>query len=159
MSATKIGENTTNILKLLFFIINLNFVTSNQLSTDRKLIMPLTSSVYFIFFPLEMQETKTKQSISCVFPLCLKRNDPQTFKSDSCKNPFLQCICYCYNLFRWMFLILCDTWMTMLFIKVNHCSETVLSDMLLLTLYFMLQLRNNNMMLIPKFQNKADCAS
>ena len=47
MFPTKIGENTTNILKLLFFIKNLLFVTSNQLSTYRKLNLHLTSSVYF----------------------------------------------------------------------------------------------------------------
>ena len=29
VSATKIGENTTNIVELLFFTINLHFVTSN----------------------------------------------------------------------------------------------------------------------------------
>ena len=52
----KIGENTTNILKLLFFIINVHFVTWNQLSTSRKLNFPLTSSVYFVFFRLEMQK-------------------------------------------------------------------------------------------------------
>ena len=56
MSATKIAQNTTNILKLLFFIINLHFVTSHQLSTYRKLNLPLTSSVYIVFFPLEMQK-------------------------------------------------------------------------------------------------------
>ena len=56
MSATKTGGNADNILKLLFFIINLHFVTSNQLSTDRKLNLPLTSSVYFVFFPLEIQK-------------------------------------------------------------------------------------------------------
>ena len=56
MYATKIGKNTTNILKLLLFIIKLHFVTSNQLSTDRNLNLPLTSSIYFVFFPLEMQK-------------------------------------------------------------------------------------------------------
>ena len=135
MSATKIGENTTNILKLLFFIINLHSVTSNQISTYRKLNLPLTSSIYFVFLPLEMQKkTRTDQSIPRVFLLCLKRNDPQTFKSGSCKNPFLQCVCYCYNLLRWMFFILCDNWKTLLFMKVCRYSEIFLSAMLLLSL-------------------------
>ena len=140
MSATKIGENTTNILKLLFFTMNLHFVTSNQLSTFRKLNLSLISCVYFAFFPLEMQKRleqssiRCVQSIPCVFPLCLKRNNPQTFKSGSCKNPFLQCVCYYYNLLRWMFFILCDTWKKLLFMKVYRCSEIVLSAMLLLSL-------------------------
>ena len=68
----KIDGSTTKILKLLFFTINLYFVTSNQ-------------------------------SIPRVFLLRLKSNDPQTFTSGSCKNPFLQCICYWYNLLWWIF--------------------------------------------------------
>ena len=135
MSATKIGENTTNILKLLFSIINLHSVTSNQISTYRKLNLSLTSSIYFVFLPLEMQKkTQADQNIPRVFLLCLKRNDPQTFKSGSCKNLFLQCVCYCYNLLRWMFFILCDKWKTLFFMKVCRCSETFLSAMLLLSL-------------------------
>ena len=61
-SAPKIGENTTTIFEpFFFFIIILHFFTSNQLSTDRKLNLPLTSSVYFVFFALEMQK-RLKQS-------------------------------------------------------------------------------------------------
>ena len=64
VSATTIGENTTNISKLLFFTINLHFVTSNQISTYRKLNLPLTSSIYFVFLPLEMQK-RLKQTKVC----------------------------------------------------------------------------------------------
>ena len=134
MSPTKIGENTTNILKLLFFLINLHFVLLNQISPYRKLNFPLTSSIYFVFLPIEMQKrlqqtklyhkkTPTDQSIPHVFLLCLKRNHPQTFKSGSCKNRFPQCVCYLYNLFRWMFFIPCDNWKTLLFMKVYRYSE------------------------------------
>ena len=35
VSALKLDENTTNILKLLFFKINLHFVTSDQVSAYR----------------------------------------------------------------------------------------------------------------------------
>ena len=61
LSSTKIGKNKTNILKLLFFTINLHFVTSNQISTQRELNLPLINSIYFIFLPLEMQK-RLKQS-------------------------------------------------------------------------------------------------
>ena len=64
MSTTNIGENTTNISKLLFFKINLHFVTSNQISTFRKLNLILSSSIYFVFLPLEMQK-RLKQTIVC----------------------------------------------------------------------------------------------
>ena len=56
MSTTKIGESTTKILKMLFFIINLHFDTSNQIFTYRKLNLPLTRSGYFVFLPLEMKK-------------------------------------------------------------------------------------------------------
>ena len=56
LSSTKIGENTTNIFKLLFFTVNLLFVTSVQISTYRKLNLSLTSSTHFVFLPLGMQQ-------------------------------------------------------------------------------------------------------
>ena len=159
MSVTKIGENTTNILKLLFFIINLHSVTSNQISTYRKLNLPLTSSIYFVFLTLEMQKmTRTDQSISRVSLLCLKINDPQTFKSDSCKNCFLQCVRYCFNL------LWCDNWNTLFFMKVCRYSgiffkchvaaffeASVLKEVRILCVI--------STITIPKSQNKADYAS
>ena len=81
--------------KLLVFTINLRFVTSNQIPTYRETNFPLTSSIYLVFLPPEMQgRLKKDQRIPHVFLLCLKRNYPQTFKSGSSKNPFLQCVCY-----------------------------------------------------------------
>ena len=47
---------TTKTSKQLFFTINLHFVTSNQISTYRKLNLPLSSSIYFVSLPLEMQK-------------------------------------------------------------------------------------------------------
>ena len=161
VSSTKIGENTTNILKLLFFTINLHSVTSNQISTYRKLNLPLTSSIYFVLLPLEIQKkTRTDQSIPRICLLCLKRNDPQTFKSGSCKNSFLQCVCYCYNLLRWMFFVLCDNWKTLLFMKVwnffkRHVAAffeaSVLQEVRILCVI--------STITITKFQNKAGYTS
>ena len=56
VSATKISKSTTNILKLLFFTINLHFAKSNQISTYRKLNLPPASSIYFVFLLLEIQK-------------------------------------------------------------------------------------------------------
>ena len=64
MPIIKIDENTTNISKLLFFTIHLHFVILNQISTYRKLNLPLRSSIYFVFLPLEMQE-RLKQTKVC----------------------------------------------------------------------------------------------
>ena len=132
MSATKIGKNRTNILKLLFFTINLHFATSNQMFTYRK-----ASHKQYLFRLLTTRNAKktwTDQSIPRAFLLCLKRNDPQTFKSGSCKNPFLQCVRYWYNLLQWMFFILYDNWKTLLIMKNNRYSEIFVSAMLLLSL-------------------------
>ena len=47
----------------------LHFVSSNQISTYRKLNLPLTSSIYFIFLPLEMQKRleQTKVYHTCSY--------------------------------------------------------------------------------------------
>ena len=62
MSATKLGESKTNNSKLLFFVINLQFVTSNQIS-----ITKFTSHKQYLFSLLtsrnEKRETQTDQSI------------------------------------------------------------------------------------------------
>ena len=49
MSATKMGESTTNILKLMFFPMNLHFVKSNKYLPIENLNLP-------VFLPLEMQK-------------------------------------------------------------------------------------------------------
>ena len=46
------------------------------------------------------KKTPTDQSIPSFFLLCMKRNDPQTFKSGTSKKPFLQCVCYSYKMLR-----------------------------------------------------------
>ena len=69
VSTTKIGKNTTNIFKRLFLTINLHFVTSKQIPTYIKLNLPLISSTYFVFLPLEVQkrleQTKVYHVFSC----------------------------------------------------------------------------------------------
>ena len=122
MSATKIGENSQHF-KLLFFTINLHFVTSNRIPKYRKPNLHLTSSIYLVFLPLEMQG-RLKETEVCYtfFYFVWKEATYKPLKSGSSKNPFLQCICYWYNFLRWMFLILCDDWTTLLFIIVYRCS-------------------------------------
>ena len=68
-----------------------------------------------------------------------------------------------------MFFILCDTWNTLLFMKVYRYSETVLSAMLLLSLKTVYCKKSVFYALSPqqqydtdantKFQNKVDFAS
>ena len=60
---------------------NLQFFKSNQVSTYRKLNLPFTTC-------RNAKKSRTDQSIPIVSLLCLKRDDPQTFKSGGCKNIF-----------------------------------------------------------------------
>ena len=131
MSTTKIGGNTTNILKLPFFIVNLHFVTTNQLSTSRKLNLSLTSSVYFVFLPLEMQKRLKQKKNAMRFPTLSEKKRPTNLQKYQLQELFFS---VCMLLLRLRFYILCDTWKTLLFLKVYLCSETVLRAMLLLSL-------------------------
>ena len=134
MSATEIVENTANILNLLFFTINLHFVTSNQIPIYRKPNLPLTSSIYLVFLPLEMQGRlkQTKVYCSC-FYFVWKERTHKAF-SGSSKNPFLQFVCYWYNFLRWWFFVLWYNWEVLLLVIIYHYSEIVLSAILLLSL-------------------------
>ena len=120
----------------MFFTINLHFVRSNQIPTYRKLNLPVTSSIYLVFLPLEMQRKLNHTKVyHMFFLLCRKRNDPQTFKCSTCENHFLQFVCYRYNFLRRMFFILCvNEKKTLFFIKVYQYSEIVLTAMLLFSL-------------------------
>ena len=105
MSSTKIDENKTNILKLLFFLnkftlchIKRNiYLQKTKFDSHKQYIFPQLTS-------RNAKKTQTDQGIPRALLLCLKRNDPQTFKSGICKNPFLRCACYWHNLLRWIFL-------------------------------------------------------
>ena len=59
VSATKIGEKQH--FKLLFFTMNLHFVTLIQMPTYRKTNLLFISGIYLVFLPLKMQG-KLKQT-------------------------------------------------------------------------------------------------
>ena len=84
--------------------------------------------------PLSFQHTKAvsdglpdfQKMVITVIKMSFKRAAKLSLKimlSSSCKNLFLQCVCYWYSLFRWMILFPCDNWKTLLFIKVYSYSE------------------------------------
>ena len=52
--------------------------------------------------------------------ISLNLNDSQTFKSSSCKNGSLQCVCYRCNLLRWILFI---PWKTLFFLRVCRYCE------------------------------------
>ena len=72
-------------IKLLFFTINLPFVTLNQTPTYRKLNLPHMQYLFILLTCRNARATETNQSIRFY---CLKRNDPQTLKSGSSKTLF-----------------------------------------------------------------------
>ena len=106
---------------LLFLKINWHFVTLNQISKYRKLNLafgnrPVHTKVYYTFFTVWKETTHKPLKIA------------------TAKKPFLQSVCYWYNLLRWMFFILCDNRKALFFIKVYLCSDIFLTIMLLLSL-------------------------
>ena len=153
---------------VFFFIIILHFFTSNQLSTDRKLNLPLTSSVYFVFFALEMQKRLKQSKIYHKFShFVWKETTHKPLKVPAPRTLFFsvyviattcfdQCFLFCViperHCFSWKFIVT-----PRLFQATCWCF--LWSQCIARSPYFMLYLRNNNTMLIPKFQNKADCAS
>ena len=82
-----------------------------------------------------MQKTfKQTKVYRFVLLLCLKSNDPQTFKSGICKNPFsLVCMLLVQPASMNIF-ILCDNWNILLSKKIYRYSDDILSAMLLLVL-------------------------
>ena len=162
MSIPKIGENTTNILNFLFFIINLHSVTWNQISTYRKLNLSQTGSICFFFLALEIQKRLDQTKINHAFSYFVwKEMTHKPLKVAATKNPLLQCVWYYWNLLRWMFFILCDNLKILLFMKVWRYSEIffkryvvaffddrVSKEFRILYVIFIIT--------IPKFQNKAD---
>ena len=166
MSATKIEENATNILKLLFFAINLHFATSNQMSTYRKLNLPLTSSNYFVFLSLEMQkrleQTKVYHALS--YFVC-KKTTHKLLKVAAAKTLFSSvfvigttCFDECF-LFYVIHVRHCFSWkinVTLRFCKRHVAAffgASVLKEVRIISAI------TTCMMLIPKVQNKAGYVS
>ena len=94
MSATKIGESTTNNFKLLFFMKNLHFITSTQIYSYRKLNLPLTNSICLVFLTLEMQRELKQTKVYNIFFLFVWKEIAQNshcmqeilLKKDICKE-------------------------------------------------------------------------
>ena len=105
MSPTKIGENTTNILKLLVFLINLHFVLLNQISPYRKLNFPLTSSIYFAFLPPEMQKRLQQTKVYHTFSYFVwKETTHKPLKVGAAKTVFPSVYVICTTCFDECFL-------------------------------------------------------
>ena len=86
--------------KLLFFTINLHFVTSNQIPIYIKPNLVLTSSIYLVFFPLEMQGRLKQTKLYHKFFILCDRNDHKPLKVVAAKTASPVCVCYWYNLLR-----------------------------------------------------------
>ena len=160
MSATKIGKNITNISKLLFVTINFHFITSNQISTYRKLILALISSTC-----LEMQMTLKKNNVChASFYFVWKKPTHKSLKVAAAKSLFSSvfvigatCLDDCFSFyviakrhyFSWKFIVpLRLFWAPFCYFLWDQYFERAL--------HFMRYLHNKNMMLMPKFQDKDD---
>ena len=85
----QIGESMTNILKLLFFTVNLHFVKSKQISTYRKLNFPFPSSLFSLLTCRNAKRTQKDESKLLVLLLFRKETIPrQTLKVAAAKTLF-----------------------------------------------------------------------
>ena len=135
MSATNINENTTNILKLMYFTVNLPFVKSNQISTDRKLNLPLTSSIYFVFLPQEMQKRLKQTKVYHAFSYFIwKETTHKPLKVAAAKTLFSSVYVIGTTCFDECFLFYVITGRHYFSWKINVNLRFFLSAMLLLSL-------------------------
>ena len=109
--------------ELHFFTIHLCFFTSKKISTNRKLNLPLTNSIYsihLVFVPLEMQRRLKETKIyHTFFLLCLRGKDPENIGFSSVYVIGTTCFSECFFFFL--------NWKILLVIKVYRFSEIFLT--------------------------------
>ena len=128
MFTTKIGENNQHF-KLLFFTINLHFVTSNKISAYRNLNLSLTSSICLVVLPLEMQRRLKQTNKYHTFFTFSEKKRPKTLKVAAVKA--LSSIAYAIGntCFDQCFLLHVITAKDLFLIKVYRYSEIFLTTM------------------------------
>ena len=141
--------------------INLHFIKSNQISTYRKLNLPLTSGIYFGFLPLAMQkrleQTKVYHSFS---HFVWKETTHKPLKVAATKTLFSSVYFIGTNSFDESFLLCLITgrhyflWNFIVTLRLLKRLVTALFEASILkeVPYFMCYLHNSNMMLIPNFR-------
>ena len=103
----KIGENTINILKC--------FISKHTYTLHVKLNIYILEAKFtfrkrYLFVPFFSRNVKRIYADQSIYKFSYPawKVMRHTFKSSSCKKLFLQCVCYWYDLPRWMFFILFD---------------------------------------------------
>ena len=92
--------------------------------------MPPTSSIHFVFFPLEMQgRLKQTKVYHTLFYFVRKETTQKPLKVAAAKTLFSSVYVW-HNLLGGKFFILCDNWKTLLFIIVYRYPEILLTAML-----------------------------
>ena len=80
--------------------------------------------LFGLFFSIKVKEGSCRPKYTSSLLIWPNLNDSETFRSSSsCKNGYLQCVCYRCNLLRWMFFIPCDSWKTLFFLRVCRYCE------------------------------------
>ena len=118
-------------IKLLFFTINLPFVTLNQTPTYRKLNLPHMQYLFILLTSRNARATETNQSIR--FYSVWKETTHKPLKVAAAK-PFSPVYMLLVQLASMSIFILYDNWKTLLFIIVYRYSVIILTAMLLLSL-------------------------
>ena len=76
--------------------------------------------LFGLFFSIKVKEGSCRPKYTSSLLIWPNLNDSETFRSSSsCKNGYLQCVCYRCNLLRWMFFIPCDSWKMLFFSELS----------------------------------------
>ena len=140
--------------------ISLHFIKSNQISTYRKLNLPLTSGIYFGFLPLAMQKRLKQTKVYHSFSYFVWKETTQKplkvaaaktlFSSvyfigtTSFDESFLLCLITGGHYFLWKFIVTLRLWSALLLLSLKLVFWKK-------SRIFMCYLHNSNMMLIPNF--------
>ena len=134
------------------------------MSANVKLNLLLINIIDLVISSLDMQKTHTDQIILEVLLLCLKRNVPKTFESNSCKKLFPKCVCQWYSLVRYILLhmIIGRQYSLLKFIFAQRFFATAMFFRSLkrvfqkMSVFYVRYLHKNiAILLIPKIQTKA----
>ena len=139
----------------MFFTINLHFFTSNQTSTYGKLNLHRSHKQYLfcLLTSLEMQKTLEQTKMYHTFSYFVwKETNHKPLKVAAAKKFFssayvIGTTCFDERFHEKLTLL----WSVMMLLSLKPVFER--------SPHFMRYFHNNNMMLIPKFQNKADYVS
>ena len=106
----------------------------HHISTYRKLNLPITGSIYFVFLPIETQKRLKQTKVCHAFSYYVRRETNRKPLKVAAVKSLFSSVTLLVQLVSMNVFILYDNQKTLLFVKVYRYSETFLSANLLLSL-------------------------